>query len=102
MIRWIPSTLSKQLVVGRIGKELRNEEIIKPLLIEAINSIGLRTDNLSIHLMKKKTNKGMSDTSFISISGLDEDVMTHLAKKGYITLCYRAHPIRFFVPKGTR
>lgn len=86
-------------MVGRLDKELRNEDVLKPLLLEAIENVGLRFDNLSIRLMMKKTDKGLVGTPFVSIFDLDEDVMMHLSKRGFITLNYRAHPVRFFMPK---
>lgn len=97
--RWNPNFLKKQLVIGRIEKGLRNEEALKPLLQEAIDNVGLRSGNLMVRIMKKKSGKGLVDTPFASIMGLEEDVMIHLVRRGFLTLNYRAHPVRFFVPK---
>lgn len=97
--RWHPGSLRRQLVIGRVGKDLRQNEDLKSLMAEAIDNAGLRSDGIVIQQMKKKTNKGLVDTPFLRLAGLDEGVISHLIRKGYITLEYRAYPVRLFVPK---
>lgn len=54
-VRWHPGSLSRQLIVGRVGKDLRTNEDLKSLIIEAIENVGLRADGAGVYLMKKYT-----------------------------------------------
>lgn len=64
-------------------KDIRNENLLKPFLVEAFDNIGLRTNNIIVKLIKKKTDKGIVETPYISIHGLEEDVMSSIQKRFY-------------------
>lgn len=97
---WRPSMIGKQLIISRVPKELRHQTNIDVIIKEAIEDNGFKlNNNLTVINLKKKTSTGLLETTFIKISGIDDSIINHLLRKGFLSLNNRAFSLRLFVAK---